>query len=207
MRTILLAASVLLSLPPGAGAGADGPDYWSVQGVAPDDVLNLRSRPDPHAPVLAGIPPQATCLKNLGCRGGLSFQEFTSLSAVERKAIEKRRPRWCRVVFQDKTGWVSGHYLREARGQCSEPLRSDEESGVEPVHVEGYEVDAGAERSGGDYRRGPAADLQACARRCSEEARCRAFDYFYRQKRCVLKEEVKPVQRNPRVISGVKVLE
>jgi hypothetical protein len=58
-------------------ATADGPDDYAVIGVADDDTLNIRAAPDPHAAKVGEIPPGGTCIRNLGCRGGLTLQEFT----------------------------------------------------------------------------------------------------------------------------------
>jgi uncharacterized protein YgiM (DUF1202 family) len=98
-----------------AAAEADGPDYWSVHGVAANDVLNLRAKAGPQAEKIAGIPPGAGCLKNLGCVGGLSMEEFTTLSKQEQAARERKHPRWCRIEYQGQRGWVAGRYLNEGR--------------------------------------------------------------------------------------------
>jgi hypothetical protein len=108
----------LLVVPALAAADASGPDFFSVTGVAPDDVLNIRAAPDPHAETLGEIPPDGTCVRNLGCRGGLTLQEFTELSPAQRKQREQENPRWCKVEFGGVTGWVAGRYLSE--GYCGE---------------------------------------------------------------------------------------
>jgi hypothetical protein len=99
-----------------ASADADGPDFYVVRGVAQGDVLNIRAAPNPRARKVGAIPPDGTCIRNLGCRGGLTFQEFTELSPAERKQRERENPRWCRVEYQGVTGWVAGRYLGE--GDC-----------------------------------------------------------------------------------------
>lgn len=99
-----------------ASADADGPDFYVVRGVASDDVLNLRTAPNPRARKVGAIPPDGACIRNLGCRGGLTFQEFTELSPAARKQREQENPRWCRVEYQSVTGWVAGRYLAE--GDC-----------------------------------------------------------------------------------------
>ena len=76
----------------------------------------LRERPSTDSAVLARIPGNATCLRNLGCQGGLTFQEFSTLSEAEKRRIETERPRWCKVEFQSKVGWALGRYLAE--GAC-----------------------------------------------------------------------------------------
>ena len=101
---------------PAAIAEADGPDYYQIQGVAKNDTLNIRSEPKPHAAKLGEIPHDGICVRNLGCRGGLSFREFSELSPAQQKKRLKENPRWCKVEYQGVTGWVAGRYLRE--GAC-----------------------------------------------------------------------------------------
>lgn len=106
-----------LGLAPGSSqAQADGPDCYRVTGVATDDVLNLRDGPTPDAERIGSIPADATGLRNLGCQGGLTFQEFSTLSPAEQDAIQRKRPRWCNVEYQGQVGWVAGRYLAE--GPC-----------------------------------------------------------------------------------------
>lgn len=98
-------------------AEADGPDYYRVRGVAANDVLHIRAEPDPHAARLGDIPHDGSCIRNLGCRGGLSFQEFTTLSKAEQAQRERANPRWCKIEYQGTVGWVAGRYLAE--GDCN----------------------------------------------------------------------------------------
>ena len=116
LLTVLLTTLALLAS--NAKAEADGPDYWSVHGVADNDVLNLRAKANPRAEKIAEIPPGAGCLKNLGCVGGLSMEEFTTLTKKEQAARKREHPRWCQVEYRGQTGWVAGRYLGE--GNCDE---------------------------------------------------------------------------------------
>ena len=100
-------------------AEADGPDFWTVTDVREDDVLNIREEPDPHSKKIGEIPPDGTCIKNLGCVGGLTLEEFTTLTDEEREEIKRQRPRWCRIEYQKTVGWVAGRYLKE--GVCDQP--------------------------------------------------------------------------------------
>lgn len=116
-RRVRVLAALALGLSSGALlADADGPDFYAVQGVARGDVLNIRVEPDPHARKVGEIPPDGNCVRNLGCKGGLTFQEFTELSPSEQKRLQSERPRWCKVEYQGVTGWVAGRYLTE--GSC-----------------------------------------------------------------------------------------
>jgi hypothetical protein len=100
-----------------AGAEADGPDFFRVIGVAADDVLNIRSEPRASGEKLGEIPPGADCVRNLGCQGGLSFEEYTTLTEEEQAARLKANPRWCRIEYEGVVGWAAGRYLAE--GSCA----------------------------------------------------------------------------------------
>ena len=123
---IAMCLALLAGLAAGVGsvaarADADGPDFYVVHGVANNDVLNVRAEPDPHAHEVGEIPPGAECVRSLGCKGGLTFQEFTELSPEQQKQRERKNPRWCKVEYRGVTGWVSAHYLRE--GYCQPGAR------------------------------------------------------------------------------------
>jgi len=115
-RRVKLISPLLISASGLALAEADGPDYYRVHGVAADDVLTIRSKADPHAEKLGEIPPGADCVRNLGCKGGLSLDEYTNLSKKEQAAAIKDHPRWCHIEYQGIKGWVSGRLLVE--GSC-----------------------------------------------------------------------------------------
>jgi hypothetical protein len=106
-----------MALGPGiAFAEADGPDFFRAEGVAADDTLNIRTAPKVNAAKVGEIPPDGTCIRNLGCQGGLSFEEFDRLSPSERQRRLKQNPRWCKVEYQGVVGWAAGRYLAE--GGC-----------------------------------------------------------------------------------------
>jgi hypothetical protein len=96
-----------------ARATADGPDHYRVRGVAKGSSLSLRAEPSTASARLARIPADAACLRNLGCQGGLTFQEFTTLSEAQKRARTIQNPRWCKVDFRGTVGWVAGRYLAE----------------------------------------------------------------------------------------------
>ena len=114
-----LLSSLLLAWTSSAGistawATADGPDYWGVRDVAENDVLNMRSSPDFKSPKVGEIPHDASCIRNMGCKGGLTFEEFSTFSEAQKQQLLKQRPRWCRVHYEGTTAWVAGRYLKEA---------------------------------------------------------------------------------------------
>ena len=121
MRKTLLTSIAIaaVALSPGAArATADGPDFYQLTGVVAGDALNVRAEPDPNAPKIGEIPPDGKCIRNLGCKGGLTFQEFTELTADQQAKRLKENPRWCKVEYEGITGWVAGRYLQE--GTCRE---------------------------------------------------------------------------------------
>ena len=113
-----LAAAALTFGPDPARGEADGPDFFRVVGVADDDVLNIRAEARASAAKIGEIPPGAQCVRNLGCQGGLSFEEYTTLTDEEKAARLKANPRWCRIEYRGVVGWAAGRYLGE--GSCSE---------------------------------------------------------------------------------------
>lgn len=115
-RCLLVLLVVLIAR--GVHADADGPDHWEVVGVEAGDVLNIRQEANARATKIGEIPPGGTCVKNIRCVGGLTFEEFTTLSEAERNKIEKERPRWCYIEYKGIKGWVAGRYLRE--GVCQQ---------------------------------------------------------------------------------------
>lgn len=99
-----------------ASAEADGPNHFRITGVAGNDVINLRAAPSSKATKVGAIPPQANCVVNLGCQGGLSFHEYSTLNHAQQKERLRQHPRWCRVEYRGLTGWVAGRFLTE--GNC-----------------------------------------------------------------------------------------
>ena len=113
---VLLAMAILALGSGPVSADADGPDFYRVTGVSKGDVLNVRAAPEARAATVGAIPPEGTCIRNLGCKGGLTFEEFSTLSKSEQARRLKQNPRWCQVEYQGVTGWVAGRYLAE--GSC-----------------------------------------------------------------------------------------
>jgi hypothetical protein len=105
---------IFLAFSPSLYAEADGPDFWQVRDVEKNHVLNVRRYADDRAPKTGQIPYDAQCIKNMGCKGGLTYNEFVTLSEADKQRISKQRPRWCHVSYQGVTGWVAGRYLQEA---------------------------------------------------------------------------------------------
>ena len=96
-----------------AQATADGPDFYGVRGVSPGRHVTLRAEPSTASAPLARISSNAACLRSLGCQGGLSFEEFTTLSDEAKRRRAAESPRWCKVDYRGTAGWVAGRYLAE----------------------------------------------------------------------------------------------
>lgn len=79
-------------------------------------MLNIRAEPSARARKIGSIPHDASCIRNLGCQGGLTYQEFSELTPAQRTQRLRENPRWCRIEYQGVTGWVAGRYLAE--GYC-----------------------------------------------------------------------------------------
>ncbi len=118
LKFLVLAASILALVPGSVSAEADGPDFYAVTGVPADDVLNIRAEPHADAELIGAIPPDGTCVRNLGCKGGLTLREFTELTEDQKAKRLQENPRWCRIEYQGVTGWVAGRHLLE--GTCSQ---------------------------------------------------------------------------------------
>lgn len=96
-----------------AFATADGPDHYRVAGVGVGKHLNVRTEPDASSKTIGKIPDDASCIRNMGCQGGLSFEDFTQLPEADRKRRLNENPRWCKVEYRGVVGWVAGRYLAE----------------------------------------------------------------------------------------------
>lgn len=116
--TLLLAVLVCLWPARGALATADGPDYYQARGIATGSSVALRAAPRSDAPQVGRIGPAAACLRNLGCQGGLSLEEFSTLPQAARQQRLAAHPRWCQVAYQGRTGWVPARYLAESATAC-----------------------------------------------------------------------------------------
>jgi len=88
-RTLACILSVLSSSSLAGSALGQSSEYFRIVEVAPGDVLNMRSAPDPAAPISGTIPSGATGVERAG----------------ECKA-------WCQVKYGGITGWVNRRFLQ-----------------------------------------------------------------------------------------------
>jgi len=115
MRLSILTAAFLICYSLAWGT-ADGPDFWQTVDKNCDTAVVIHAEPGDQAEPVGAIPPGATCIRNLGCQGGLTLQEYQALSETERAARMHENPRWCRIEFGGVVGWVDGRLLAE--GDC-----------------------------------------------------------------------------------------
>lgn len=89
MRPALaIALTLALALPAHATPEYVLPTLFDVTGVAADDVLNIRERPDAKAPIIGRLAPDATRVEVVAERGG-----------------------WMQVNAGERSGWVNGRYM------------------------------------------------------------------------------------------------
>jgi len=93
---LLLALLLALAGTPAMATQDGWPALYDVQGVAANDVLNVRERPDPGAPIIGTLAPDA--------RG---------VEVIEPNA----RQTWGRVNVDGQSGWASLAYLARRPGQ------------------------------------------------------------------------------------------
>lgn len=110
---IVAAALILATACPLAHAEADGPDHYRLRNVAPAGSVSLRAEPSASSARIWRIPAGAACLRNMGCQGGLTFRELTTLSDAPKAQRQRENPRWCKVEYRGTVGWVAGHDLAE----------------------------------------------------------------------------------------------
>jgi uncharacterized membrane protein len=88
--------ALFLLVAPAFAAAQSLPALYDVEGVAEEDVLNIRALPDASAPIIGGLAPDRTGV------------EITRLN---------ERGTWGRVNAGDRAGWASMHYLARQPGQ------------------------------------------------------------------------------------------
>lgn len=119
MKVSTLCAIALIAsaaAPSIAAADADGPDFYRVRGLKPGAALVIHKDNGPNSSIQGYIPHDGRKLKNLGCKGGLTLQQWSNTSPEERERSKDLR--WCKIMFKGTggrpiTGWVNGRYLRE----------------------------------------------------------------------------------------------
>ncbi|WP_262030585.1 SH3 domain-containing protein [Microvirga sp. Mcv34] len=126
MRLLVSAITTLLVSATVAYATADGPDFFDVRGVSPNDVLFLRARPTASSPKVGQVPHNGKMLRNEGCsavRDGKILPDSDLNTG----------PFWCRVRFGPVEGWANARYLIEAAE--AQPIRSPSRAPSYPASV------------------------------------------------------------------------
>ncbi len=129
-RVVILVIAILH--PRAAGATADGPDFFRVTELTGDEVLIVRSEPNPDSPKIGELPADTDGIQNLGCQGGLTFAEWQKASQAEREAA--RKTRWCRISYGTVKGWAAGWQLAEGDAPKGDATSAtDNSSGAGPA--------------------------------------------------------------------------
>lgn len=119
MRTLLLVGLlVAIANASAAKADASGPDYFVVVNVAVGESLTARTMPNERAGPVGTLPAGTDGVRNLGCKGGLSYATWLKATPSERDAAADRR--WCRISWKAIEGWVPGRYLAESSSLAPE---------------------------------------------------------------------------------------
>jgi hypothetical protein len=109
--------AILFLSAPTVWATADGPDFWQLAETGCRSEVEIRVEPRFEAERVGNIPSGGSCIRNLGCQGGLTLSEYQQLSEADRAARLEESPRWCKIDFEGVIGWVEGQFLRE--GYCN----------------------------------------------------------------------------------------
>ncbi|MBJ6124036.1 SH3 domain-containing protein [Microvirga splendida] len=132
----LLLAIAAVGLHQPAWATADGPDFFSVKGVASNDVLFVREKPSVASAKIGQIPPDGRGLRNLECRTFHGGQEV-----INSDAPLPGTTRWCKIQYQGMAGWVNARFLKadmEAEAQLEQQGKdlslSDADAPSEGLH-------------------------------------------------------------------------
>ncbi len=91
-----------------AFAEASGPDYFQIKAKKP---VNLYEESSLNTAVLITLPSNAIGLKNLGCTGFVSIEEWRRMNTEEQAAAKENV--WCEVAYQGQTGWIQNIFLEE----------------------------------------------------------------------------------------------
>ncbi|SDD91998.1 SH3 domain-containing protein [Paracoccus isoporae] len=89
LKAVLLCLLTAVALPAWATQEYILPTLFDVHGVAADDVLNIRERPDAGSPIIGSLAPDATGIEIIETEGN-----------------------WGLLNTNERTGWVSMRYLR-----------------------------------------------------------------------------------------------
>ena len=112
----LLTLLSLVLLPATAVAEADGPDSWSVTGVASNDTLSVRAGPAVSYPRLGQLSHDTRGLRTIVCVPTLNMNSYSALSAADKQTVDNMA-RWCLVAHGGREkGWVNARYLMEDGG-------------------------------------------------------------------------------------------
>lgn len=99
---------LLLFIAPQSHSEADGPDFWAINSK---NAVKMYDTSGKKAKQIATIPSDTFGLKNYGCVGIYSYEEFIKLQDKNKK-IRKKKYR-CKVQYKGTIGWIDGAKLKE----------------------------------------------------------------------------------------------
>jgi uncharacterized protein len=106
-RLIFLALSIFYL--PITYATADGPDFFqSKVGV---QQIFVYEYPDHQAKLIHTYHAPIRGIRNLGCEGGPSYEEWSKLNDAQKEKAKAKI--WCKISYQSVNGWVQNQSLSE----------------------------------------------------------------------------------------------
>lgn len=159
---------------------------------------------------IAIIAPQAQADEILTCKSNnYKYKHCLAKSQVSHASVHKQRSKThCQKGSNwdyDRGGvWVDegcgADFLVETGGESHS--NSNNNSGGETMY--GMMITRDIKRNSNDYKSYISGSLQLCARQCSNDIRCKSFNYGKARKDCHLKDNVVNGVHNNTVVSGVK---
>lgn len=89
-------------------AEASGPDYFQIK---TDKDVNFYETSDLNAKIIGIIPANTTGLRNLGCTGIVTIEEWNKMHAEQQAAAKEKV--WCKISYNGQIGWIQNIYLQE----------------------------------------------------------------------------------------------
>ncbi|MEA3468148.1 MAG: PAN/Apple domain-containing protein [Thermodesulfobacteriota bacterium] len=139
-------------------------------------------------------------------RSGSDYTSFYSKNAnhCARECANDSRCQAFDYNRNDRTCWLKdrippARHNRDIVSGVKERYNSGHDN-----NIDGFRLDRGMARSGHDYARFATKNVRQCARSCTNDFRCRAFDFNINNRICYLKDRVPALHRNRDVVSGAK---
>jgi len=92
-------------------ANAAGPDHFRVKDYIDPNTAIIYAMPSSCSQKIGLLPNGTRKIKNNGCKGELSYDEWIVASPKEREEASKEV--WCEVEYKNKRGWIRGYLITE----------------------------------------------------------------------------------------------